>query len=190
MTAAVPSSDESSSLADIIGTLLSPSRDLAAVAPRLRGKRVLLRADLNLPLSADNSVVDTSRLDGVLPTLRLLVAAGAKLLVVSHLGRPSPKTQSREEMVAEFSLAPVATLLREALGSDTFKGLAPDCIGGEVEEAAAQLLDGEVLLLENTRFHAGDTANDDVFARALASLADVYVNDAFGVCHRDQVWTC
>ncbi|PNH11052.1 Phosphoglycerate kinase [Tetrabaena socialis] len=151
------------------------------------GKRVLLRVDLNVPVDdATGAVTDSSRLTAVLPSIRALLGKGARVVLASHFGRPEPKKQSREAMQAAFSLRPVAALLRSELGGEAFLGLAADCIGPEVAAAVAAMRDGQALLLENTRFHAGDTANDPAFAAALASLCDVFVNDAFGVVHRDQ----
>jgi phosphoglycerate kinase len=140
----------------------------------LRGRRVFLRADLNVPLR-DGRVADDTRIRATLETLEYVRKAGGRVLLASHLGRP------RGKRTPALSLAPVA----EALGIP----LAPDCIGPEVEARAAQLRDGEALLLENLRFYPGEEANDPDFADALARLCDVYVNDAFGTAHRAHAST-
>ncbi|HKK52895.1 MAG TPA: phosphoglycerate kinase, partial [Myxococcota bacterium] len=146
----------------------------------LAGRRVFVRADLNVPLDGDR-ITDDSRIRASLPTLERLRAAGARIVLASHLGRP------KGEVRPELSLAPVAAALEDALGVPV--RLAPDCVGPEVEAAVAELSDGEVLLLENLRFHAAETGNDPEFARGLARLADVYVNDAFGTAHRAHAST-
>jgi phosphoglycerate kinase len=141
----------------------------------LRGKRVFLRADLNVPL--ENGVVaDDNRIVAVLPTLEAILAAPAAVILASHLGRPDGK------VVPGMSLAPVASVLEKHLGRPVI--LAPDCVGRRVETMAAALRPGDVLLLENLRFHAEEEAGGEEFSRLLAGLADVYVNDAFGTCHR------
>lgn len=142
---------------------------------RLEGRRVFLRADLNVPL-ANGEVADDTRITAVLPTLRDILSRGASVVVASHLGRPDGKP------LPEYSLAPVARRLQELLGSPVI--LAPDCVGKRVETMAEALSPGDVLLLENLRFHPGEEEGDMVFAKQLASLAEVYVNDAFGTCHR------
>lgn len=139
------------------------------------GRRVLLRADLNLPVQ-EGAVTDTTRLTAMLPTLRALLDAGATAVVMSHRGRP------KGERLQEFSMAPIAEAMRAALGHDV--ALLADCVGDEVEAAVGALGPGEVALLENLRYHPGETANDAEFARRLAGLADLYVDDAFGVAHR------
>lgn len=169
-------------LRHVVARLLEPELDIAN--KDFSGKRVLLRADFNVPVERD-TVTDASRITAVLPTIQLLLQAGAKVVLASHFGRPEPKKQSREQMAAQFSLRPVAELLGQELGG-AFRGLAPDCIGADTEAAVAALADGQALLLENTRFHAGDTSNSPEFSKALAQLCDVFVNDAFGVSHRDQ----
>ncbi|MBW2425287.1 MAG: phosphoglycerate kinase [Deltaproteobacteria bacterium] len=146
----------------------------------LGNQRVFVRADLNVPLDAGR-ITDDSRIRASLPTLERLIASGARIVLASHLGRP--KGQRKPEL----SLAPVAEALREALGVQV--ELAPDCIGPEVERAVERLAPGEILLLENLRFHPGETKNDPELARALAELADVYVNDAFGTAHRAHAST-
>ena len=139
----------------------------------VKGKRVLLRADLNVPLKGGR-VSDDSRLRAAAPTLALLRQRGARVVLCSHLGRP----KGRDE---KLSLRPVADVLGLPL--------APDCIGPEVERQVAALRDGEALLLENLRFHAEEEKNDPAFVQALARLADVYVNDAFGAAHRAHAST-
>lgn len=153
-----------------------------ALASKLRladlevaGRRVLVRVDLNLPV-LDGVVTDDTRLQATLPTLRALLDRGAALVVMSHRGRP------RGERLEELSMAPVADALRAALETEVV--LLPDCVGEDVEAAARSLAPGQVALLENLRFHPGETANDPEFARRLGSLAELYVDDAFGVAHR------
>lgn len=140
----------------------------------LAGKRVFLRADLNAPL-ADGEVSDDTRLRAVLPTIRFALKAGAAVVLASHLGRPKGRD-------ARYSLRPVADRLAALLGQPV--ELAPDCVGPETAERARGLKPGEVLLLENLRFHPEEEKNDDAFARELAALADCYVNDAFAAAHR------
>lgn len=144
------------------------------------GQRVLVRADLNLPVR-DGAVTDDTRLRATLPTLNALLDAGATLVVMSHRGRPGGKPD------AELGMAPVATALAAALGRDV--ALMPDCVGDEVEAAVGGMASGDVALLENLRFHAGETANDPAFARRLSALAELYVNDAFGAAHRAHAST-
>jgi phosphoglycerate kinase len=141
----------------------------------LAGKRVFLSADLNAPLEG-GAVTDDTRLRAVLPTIQHALDRGASVVLASHLGRPKGKP------TPEFSLKPVAERLGVLLGRDV--PLASDCVGPEVETMARELKPGEILLLENLRFHADEEKNDDTFARALASLADVYVDDAFAAAHR------
>ncbi|MCX7911382.1 MAG: phosphoglycerate kinase [Dehalococcoidales bacterium] len=140
------------------------------------GKRVLVRVDFNVPIDANGVITDDSRIRATLPTIEYLIRQGAKIVLMSHLGRPKGKPSP------EFSLAPVAQKLSEILGRKV--KLAPDCIGPGVEKLVAGLKPGEVLLLENLRFHAEEEAGDPEFARALARLGDVLVNDAFGTAHR------
>jgi len=141
----------------------------------LRGKRVLLRADFNVPMDG-NRITDDIRIRTVLPTIRYIMEEKGKLVICSHMGRPGGK------VVAEFSLAPVAKHLEALLGRKVT--LAPDCVGPAVEEIVGKMAEGEIVLLENLRFHKAETANDPVFSEQLAKLADVYINDAFAVSHR------
>ena len=146
----------------------------------IAGKRVLIRADLNVPLEI-GKVSDDTRIVAALPTIRYVLAYGATPIVCSHLGRPKGKPD------AKYSLKPVAERLAQLLGCRVY--MASDCIGPEAERLAAAIPRGDVLLLENLRFHAEEEANDPKFAQALASLADVYVNDAFGSAHRAHAST-
>ena len=150
------------------------------IARGVRGRRVLVRSDLNVPLR-DGAVSDDSRIRASLPTLQKLQEAGARVIVCSHLGRPGG------ERNPAYSLRPVLSALQRSLvGKVSF---AEDCIGEIARESAAKLEEGEVLLLENLRFHSGESANDPDFSRELASLADVYINDAFGTAHRAHAST-
>ena len=144
------------------------------------GKRVLLRADLNVPMR-DGQVTDTTRLDRLAPTVRELAGKGARVVVVSHFGRP------KGQVVPALSLRPVAAALAASLGDIPVK-FAADCDVAAVD-AVGGLGDGEVVVLENLRFYPGEEANDPAFARTLAALADVYVNDAFSAAHRAHAST-
>lgn len=148
--------------------------------PDVRGKRVLLRADLNVPMH-DGVITDTSRLERVLPTIRELVSKGAKVILLSHFARPKGK------VVPEMSLAPVGKRLSDLLGAPV--AFVNDCVGPEVTKAVDAMKDGSVLLLENTRFHKGEEANDKDFAKALAANGDLYVDDAFSAAHRAHAST-
>lgn len=146
----------------------------------LQGKKVVMRVDFNVPLDGDK-VTDTSRIDAALPSINHLVKAGARIILMSHLGRPKGKVKEK------YSLKPVVGVLSERIGKPV--AMATDCVGPEVAVAASALKDGEVLLLENLRFHPEEEANDPNFAKELASLGDVYVNDAFGTAHRAHAST-
>ena len=144
------------------------------------GKRVLVREDLNVPMQQGN-VADMKRIDASLPTLRYLAEHGARTIIVSHLGRPDGTPN------AKYSLKPVADALSKRLAMDvTF---ASDCVGEPARSAVESMKDGSIVLLENVRFHAGEESNAPAFAEELASLADVYVNDAFGTAHRAHAST-
>ncbi len=142
----------------------------------LSGKRVLLRADFNVPMDEQGNITDDIRIRMVLPTIMYILEQQGRLIICSHMGRPGGKP------VTEFSLEPVARHLQGLLGRPVT--LAPDCVGGPVEEMVARLEPGEVILLENLRFHKAETTNDPEFSEKLARLADVYVNDAFAASHR------
>ena len=148
----------------------------------LRGKRVFLRVDFNVPLEAGGmTITSDARIRAALPTVRAVLDAGAMLVLASHLGRPQGRPNPK------MSLKPIAARLGELLGKNVT--MASDCIGGEVEQQAQSLTPGDVLLLENLRFHAGEEKNDPDFSRALAGLCDTYVNDAFGAAHRAHAST-
>ncbi len=142
----------------------------------ISGKRVLIRVDFNVPMDESGNITDDLRITSVLDTIEYAISRKARVILCSHMGRPKGKRVER------FSLAPVARHLGELLEKEV--AFAPDCIGEEVEEMVAALQDGEVLLLENLRFHAEEQENDPAFAQALARLADVYINNAFAVSHR------
>jgi phosphoglycerate kinase len=147
----------------------------------IAGKRVFFRFDFNVPLDDRGAIKDATRIERVLPTLRYAMAQRARCILASHLGRP------KGEVRPHMSLRPVAAELGRLLDREV--GFVSDCIGPEVEEAVARLQDGELLLLENLRFHPGETKNEEEFARLLAKVADVYVNDAFGTAHRAHAST-
>jgi phosphoglycerate kinase len=144
-----------------------------------RGKRVLVRVDLNVPVE-DGRVTDGTRLERILPTIRELSDKGGRVILLAHFGRPKGRDPKE-------SLAPIAQALAGLLGKPV--AFAADCIGAEAEAAVAKLKDGEVLALENTRFHAGEEKNDPAFVEALAKLGDAYVNDAFSAAHRAHAST-
>jgi phosphoglycerate kinase len=156
---------------EIWGAAMKSIRDFA-----LSGKRVLLRADFNVPMDEQNRITDDTRVSTVLPTIRYILQEKGKLILCSHMGRPKGKR------VENLSLAPVGCHLQTLLGTKVT--LAPDCVGTEVEALVEKMADGDVLLLENLRFHSEETANDPVFSEQLAKFTDVYINDAFAASHR------
>ncbi|PZO38604.1 MAG: phosphoglycerate kinase [Leptolyngbya sp.] len=150
-------------------------------AADLSGKRVLVRADFNVPLDDQGNIADDTRIRAALPTIQALTGKGAKVILASHFGRP------QAQVVESMRLTPVAKRLSELLGQEVVK--ADDCIGDAAAAAVNSLQNGQVALLENVRFHAGEEANDPEFAKALAANADLYVNDAFGTAHRAHAST-
>jgi len=145
------------------------------------GKRVLVRVDFNVPLNEAGEITDDTRIRAALPTIEYLRSKGAKVILCSHMGRPKGK------VLEELRLTPVAKRLSELLGAPVVK--TDDSVGSDVERVVAAMKPGDVVLLENLRFHAEETANDTAFAKQLAALADVYVNDAFGTAHRAHAST-
>lgn len=146
-----------------------------------RDRKVLVRVDFNVPLDANQNITDDRRIRGALPTLKKILDDGGMVIACSHLGRPKGK------LVPEMSLRPVAKRLAELLGKEV--QFAEDCIGPEASNLVDKMQAGDCLLLENLRFHSEETKNDEEFARKLASLGDIYVNDAFGIAHRAQAST-
>jgi phosphoglycerate kinase len=159
---------------DILGKLTIEDLDI-------KGKRVFIRADFNVPLDDNMVITDDSRIRSTLPTINYAIDEGAKVILASHLGRPKGKPDPR------FSLAPVAKRLQRLLNKEVL--FSTDSIGSQVEGMASKMKEGGVLLLENLRFHPGEEKNDESFAKSLAKLADVYVNDAFGAAHRAHAST-
>src|SRR5271168_213026 len=150
----------------------------------VRGKRVFMRVDYNVPLEERDGhmvITDTTRIVETLPTLKLLIEKGAKIILAAHLGRPKGKRE------ATMSLRPVSVKLQELLGRPA--AFATDCIGEPVENAVASMKDGDILLLENVRYYNEEEANDPAFSEKLAKVADIYVNDAFGAAHRAHAST-
>ena len=145
---------------------------------QVAGKRVLVRCDFNVPLDADRNITDETRIDGALPTIKYLADNGAKVILCSHMGKP------KGEPKPELSLAPVAKKLSEKLGKEVVFAADANVVGENAKKAVAEMADGDVVLLENTRYRAEETKNVDEFSKELASLADVFVNDAFGTAHR------
>jgi phosphoglycerate kinase len=142
----------------------------------IREKRVFIRADFNVPLDDNLKITDDRRIRSTLPTINYAIDEGARVILSSHFGRPKGKADPR------LSLAPVAKRLQRLLNKEVI--FSPDCIGNQAEGLVSKMKDGDVLLLENLRYHPGEETNDEEFARALSRLADVYVNDAFGTAHR------
>jgi len=147
----------------------------------VKGKKVIVRVDFNVPLDSNGNITDDKRIVGALPTIKYLISKNAKTILVSHLGRP------KEGFEEKYSMKPVAKKLGELLGKEVI--MAKDVIGEDAKAKAAALKEGEVLLLENVRFHKEETKNDPVFAKELASMADIFVNDAFGTAHRAHAST-
>jgi len=147
----------------------------------VKGKRVIMRVDFNVPLDENKKITDDKRIVESLPSIRKVLNDGGRLILMSHLGRPKGKVNP------DFSLAPVAEKLAELLGTPVI--MADDCVGPEVTTQVLALKDGEVILLENLRFHSEEEANDPDFSKALAELGEVYVNDAFGTAHRAHAST-
>ncbi len=148
----------------------------------VQGKRVLVREDFNVPVDADKNITDDKRIVAALPTVRLLLSRGAKVILCSHFGRPKGKADP------DFSLAPVARHLEKVLPGVKI-AFAPDCVGESAKAAVDAMKEGEIVLLENVRFHKEETDNDPEFAKKLASLADIFVLDAFGTSHRAHAST-
>jgi len=144
----------------------------------VKGKRVLVRCDFNVPLDENRNITDDTRIVGALPTIKYLIENGAKVILCSHMGKP------KGEPKPELSLAPVAKALSEKLGKNVVFAADATVVGENAKKAVAEMAEGDVVLLENTRYRAEETKNVDAFSEELASLADVFVNDAFGTAHR------
>ena len=142
----------------------------------VKDKRVFIRADFNVPLSPEGTITDDNRIKSTLPTITSVLDRGGSVILASHLGRPKGKVDK------QYTLAPVAARLAELLGREII--FLEDCVGKDIEEKAHGLQPGSILLLENLRFHPEEEKNDQGFAEKLAGLADIYINDAFAVCHR------
>ncbi|MBN2882317.1 MAG: phosphoglycerate kinase, partial [Clostridia bacterium] len=147
----------------------------------VKGKRVIVRVDFNVPLDDEGRITDDKRIRGALPTIKYLVENGARTILVSHLGRP------KEGFEPKYSLRPTAERLSKLLGQEVI--MSKDVIGEDSIEKAGNLKDGQVMLLENVRYYKEETKNDPEFARKLASLAEIFVNDAFGTAHRAHAST-
>ena len=145
---------------------------------QVKGKRVLVRCDFNVPLDENRNITDETRIDGALPTIKYLIDNGAKVILCSHMGKP------KGEPKPELSLAPVAASLSKKLGKDVIFAADANVVGENAKKAVAEMAEGDVVLLENTRYRAEETKNVAEFSQELASLADVFVNDAFGTAHR------
>lgn len=148
---------------------------------QIKGKRVFVRADFNVPLDDNLVITDDSRIRSTLPTINYAIDEGAKVILASHLGRPRGKVEPR------FSLAPVVKRLQRLLNKEVV--FVPDCVGPQAEQVVAKMKEGDVVLLENLRFHPEEEKNEEAFARNLARLADFFVNDAFGTAHRSHAST-
>ena len=144
----------------------------------MTGKRVLVRCDFNVPLDENRNITDETRIDGALPTIKYLIDNGAKVILCSHMGKP------KGEPKPELSLAPVAKSLSKKLGKEVIFAADDNVVGENAKKAVANMKNGDVVLLENTRYRAEETKNADTFSQELASLADIFVNDAFGTAHR------
>ena len=160
-----------SPIKDVIGKLTIEDLDL-------KGKRVFVRVDFNVPLDENLNITDDRRIRSSLPTINYAIDEGAKVILASHLGRPKGKVNPRD------SLAPVAKRLRRLLNKEVI--FSPDCVGHQVKNIIDKMQPGDVIVLENLRFHEGEEANDEGFAKGLAELADYYINDAFGTAHRNH----
>ncbi|MFC1563267.1 phosphoglycerate kinase, partial [candidate division KSB1 bacterium] len=147
----------------------------------LKGKRVLMRVDFNVPLDENCNITDDTRIRAALPTIKKIISDGGMAILMSHLGRPKGK------IVPEMSLKPASVRLGELIGQDV--KMAPDCVGEETEKLVSDLKDGECILLENLRFHKEETDNDGEFSKKLSQLGDIYINDAFGTAHRAHAST-
>ena len=145
---------------------------------QVQGKKVLVRCDFNVPLDADRNITDENRIVGAMPTIKYLSDNGAKVILCSHMGKP------KGEPKPEFSLAPVAKRLSEKLGKEVIFAADDNVVGENAKKAVAEMKDGDIVLLENTRYRAEETKNIETFSKELASLADIFVNDAFGTAHR------
>ena len=145
---------------------------------QVTGKRVLVRCDFNVPLDENRNITDETRIDGALPTIKYLADNGAKVILCSHMGKP------KGEPKPELSLAPVAKSLSEKLGKEVIFAADANVVGENAKKAVAEMKDGDIVLLENTRYRAEETKNVDEFSKELASLANIFVNDAFGTAHR------
>ena len=144
----------------------------------VKGKKVLVRCDFNVPLDKDGNITDENRIVGAMPTIKYIADNGAKVILCSHMGKP------KGEPKPEFSLAPVAKRLSEKLGKEVIFAADAEVVGENAKKAVAEMNDGDVVLLENTRYRAEETKNIDTFSKELASLAEIFVNDAFGTAHR------
>ena len=147
------------------------------------GKRVLVRCDFNVPLDADGNITDENRIVGALPTIKYLIDNGARVILCSHMGKP------KGEPVPSLSLAPVAKSLSEKLGKEVVFAADDNVVGDNAKKAVAEMNDGDVVLLQNTRYRKEETKNEEAFSKELASLADLFVNDAFGTAHRAHAST-